>query len=55
MDLSKTRSGLSTQTKIQIRSEYIGIIPDLEIHSSLNQSRPQVRKSTQEWIKSTLR
>ena len=47
MDQSKARSGPSTQTKIQIRSEYLDMDPDLEAGSGLDQSKPGASRGTQ--------
>ena len=47
MDQSKARSGPSTQTKIQIRSEYSDMDPDLEAGLGLDQSRARASQSTQ--------
>ena len=55
MDQSEARSGPSTQTKIQIRSEYSDMDPNLEAGSGLDQSRPGANRGTRRWIRSTLR
>ena len=55
MDQSKARSGLSTQTKIQIRFEYLDMDPDLEASSGLDLSRHGASRGTQKWIRSTPR
>ena len=47
MDQSEARSGPSTQTKIQIRSEYLDMDPNLEAGSGLDQSRPGASEGTQ--------
>ena len=47
MDQSEVRSGSSTQTKIQIRSDYLDIDPDLEAGLGLDLSRPGASRGTQ--------
>ena len=47
MDQSEARSGLSTQTKIQIRFEYSDIDPDLEAGLGLDQSKLGASRGTQ--------
>ena len=55
MDQSEARSIPTTQTKIQIRSEYSDMDPDLEAGLGLDQNKPGAGRGTQRFIKSTPR